>query len=94
MSSERNTMKSKDAKKILRDGVLYYTKRGVVGNHWDEWKAVEHVLAKWERSDAKLRHVRILVKELLEKWKDDARHGRGATLGIADRINKILKELK
>ena len=88
-------MKDKDAKKILRFNAHYYLReRRVMGNHWEEWKAVEHVLTKWERSDTKLRHVRARLKELLEKWKEDARNGRGTTAGVADRINKLLKEIK
>lgn len=88
-------MKDKDAKKLLHQGAHYYLhERRVMGEHWEEWKAVEHVLKKWERSDARLAHVRKGLKELLEKWKDDAKHGRGTTLGVADRINKLLKETR
>lgn len=88
-------MKDKDAKAILKTGAHYYLReRGVVGEHWNEWVAVEHVLNKWERSDRRLAHARKALKELLEKWKDDARNKRGATLGIADRINKLLKEIR
>lgn len=88
-------MKDKDAKAILKTSADYYLrKRGVMGEHWTEWRAVEHVLKKWERSDRRLAHARKALRELLEKWKDDARNGRGTTLGVSDRINKLLKELR
>lgn len=88
-------MKNKDAKDLLRRGARYYLhERGVIGTHWEEWKAVEHALKKWERSDARLATVRKGLKDLLAQWKLDARSGRGASLGVADRINKLLKEIR
>ena len=84
-------MQDKEAKRILTQNTHDVYLRG---EHGEEWQAIGHVLRRWERSERKLHHMRIQLKELLEKWKDDVRHGRGTTAGIADRINQMREDLR
>lgn len=84
-------MKDKEAKLILNEGIRYYIhERATVGTHWDEWRAVEHVLKKWERSEAQLRMARAGLRKILTY--DD---GTTTITDIADKlIHHLLQKMR
>jgi len=67
-------MNDKRAKEILKFNAHYYLReRRVMGCHWEEWQAVEHMLKRWEDNDMKLRATRRGLRSILAKlscgWK-------------------------
>ena len=58
-------MTDDEAKRILRYKGEQKRRQHPKGAPWQELRAIEHVLKKWERSDAKLKAVNVQLRLLL-----------------------------
>lgn len=59
-------MTDDEAKRILRYKAEQGRRQNPFGTDWQEWRAIEHVLKKWERSDTKLKAVRVQLGLILD----------------------------